>query len=137
LGYEGLAAAHYFSAFSTLLKTGELGDFHFTQRNRRPPKDPVNALLSYCYALLAKECSVALMGEGLDPWWGFFHQARHGRPALALDLMEPFRPIIADSVVITAINTGMVKPRDFLTNANSCALQPKGKKPSSQLGNSG
>lgn len=128
LGYEGQAAAHYFSAFSTLLKTGELGDFHFTHRNRRPPKDPVNALLSYCYALLAKECSVALMGEGLDPWWGFYHQARHGRPALALDLMEPFRPIIADSVVITAINTGMVKPRDFLSNANSCALQPKGKK---------
>lgn len=128
LGYEGQAAAWYFSAFSTLIKTGELGDFHFTHRNRRPPKDPVNALLSYCYALLAKECSVALLGEGLDPWWGFYHQARHGRPALALDLMEPFRPIIADSVVITAINTGMVKPRDFLSNGNSCALQPKGKK---------
>jgi CRISP-associated protein Cas1 len=128
LGHEGQAAAAYFAAFSTLLKTGELGEFHFTSRNRRPPRDPVNALLSYCYALLAKECSVALLGEGLDPWWGFYHQPRHGRPALALDLMEPFRPIIADSVVIPAINTGMVKPRDFLTNSNGCALQPKGKK---------
>lgn len=128
LGHEGQAAGAYFSAFSTLLKTGELGDFHFTSRNRRPPRDPVNALLSYCYALLAKECAVALLGEGLDPWWGFYHQPRHGRPALALDLMEPFRPVIADSVVITAINTGMVKPRDFLTNSSGCALQPKGKK---------
>lgn len=128
LGVEGQAAAAYFSAFSTMLKTGELGDFQFTARNRRPPKDPVNALLSYCYALLAKECAVALLAEGLDPWWGFYHQARHGRPALALDLMEPFRPVVADSVVLTAINTGMVKPRDFLTNANGCALQPKGKK---------
>ncbi|MBN8458284.1 MAG: CRISPR-associated endonuclease Cas1 [Verrucomicrobia bacterium] len=128
LGHEGQAAGAYFAAFSTLLKTGELGDFHFTSRNRRPPRDPVNALLSYCYALLAKECAVALLGEGLDPWWGFYHQPRHGRPALALDLMEPFRPVIADSVVITAINTGMVKPRDFLTNSSGCALQPKGKK---------
>lgn len=128
LGHEGQAAAAYFAAFSTLLKTGELGDFHFTARNRRPPRDPVNALLSYCYALLAKECAVALLAEGLDPWWGFYHQPRHGRPALALDLMEPFRPVIADSVVITAINTGMVKPRDFLTNSSGCAIQPKGKK---------
>jgi CRISPR-associated endonuclease Cas1/CRISPR-associated protein Cas4 len=128
LGTEGQAAGAYFSAFSTMLKTGELGDFQFTARNRRPPKDPVNALLSYCYALLAKECAVALLAEGLDPWWGFYHQARHGRPALALDLMEPFRPVVADSVVLTAINTGMLKPRDFLTNANGCALQPKGKK---------
>ena len=128
LGCEGQAAATYFSAFSSLLKTGEMGDFHFTSRNRRPPRDPVNALLSFCYALLAKECSVALMAEGLDPWWGFYHQPRHGRPALALDLMEPFRPLVADSVVLTAINTGMVKGRDFVTNANGCALQPKGKK---------
>ena len=128
LGTEGQAAAAYFSAFATMLKTGEMGEFQFTARNRRPPKDPVNALLSFCYALLAKECSVALLAEGLDPWWGFYHQARHGRPALALDLMEPFRPVVADSVVLTAINTGMVKPRDFVTNANGCALQPKGKK---------
>ncbi len=128
LGWEGRAAALYFSAFSSMLKTGELPEFHFGARNRRPPKDPVNALLSFAYALLAKECLVALWGEGLDPWWGLYHQARHGRPALALDLMEPFRPVIADSVVLTAINTGMVGPRDFIANANGCALKPNGRK---------
>ena len=127
-GWEGQAAAHYFAAFSGMLKTGELPDFDFTIRNRRPPKDPVNALLSFTYALLVKECLVALWGEGLDPWWGLYHRPRHGRPALALDFMEPFRPILADSVVITAINTGMVKPRDFITNSNGCAMQPAAKK---------
>lgn len=128
LGWEGRAASLYFGAFDSMLKTAELPEFQFTARNRRPPKDPVNALLSFAYALLAKECLVALWGEGLDPWWGLYHQARHGRPALALDLMEPFRPIIADSVVITAINTGMVGPRDFIANANGCALQASGRK---------
>jgi CRISP-associated protein Cas1 len=128
LGWEGEGAALYFSAFSTMLKTGELPEFGFSNRNRRPPRDPVNALLSFAYALLAKECLVALWAEGLDPWWGLYHQPRHGRPALALDLMEPFRPIIADSVVITAINTGMVGPKDFVVNANGCAMLPSGRK---------
>lgn len=128
LGWEGRAASLYFGAFGTMLKTANLPEFQFTARNRRPPKDPVNALLSFAYALLAKECLVALWGEGLDPWWGLYHQARHGRAALALDLMEPFRPIIADSVVLTAINTGMVSARDFVANANGCALLPSGRK---------
>lgn len=128
LGWEGRAAALYFSGFPSMLKTGDLPDFQFGARNRRPPKDPVNALLSFAYALLAKECLVALWSEGLDPWWGLYHQARHGRPALALDLMEPFRPVIADSVVLTAINTGMVGPRDFIMNANGCAMKPTGRK---------
>jgi CRISPR-associated protein Cas1 len=127
-GWEGHAAAQYFAAFSSMLKTGELPDFDFQFRNRRPPKDPVNALLSFTYALLVKESLVALWSEGLDPWWGLYHQPRHGRPALALDFMEPFRPILADSVVITAINTGMVRPRDFETNANGCAMKPTAKK---------
>ena len=127
-GWEGLAAAHYFAAFSSMLKTGELPDFDFTTRNRRPPKDPVNALLSFTYALLVKESLVSLWSEGLDPWWGLYHRPRHGRPALALDFMEPFRPILADSVVITAINTGMVRPKDFETNANGCAMKPAAKK---------
>jgi len=127
-GWEGQAAASYFAAFSGMLKTGELPDFDFASRNRRPPKDPINSLLSFTYALLVKECLVALLGEGLDPWWGLYHRPRHGRPALALDFMEPFRPIIADSVVITAINTGMIKPRDFVTNANGCSMQPSAKK---------
>jgi CRISP-associated protein Cas1 len=78
-----------------------------------PPRDPVNALLSFGYAMLAKECTVALLGEGLDPWWGLFHQPRHGRPALALDLMEEFRPLVVDSAVLTAVNTGMVTARGF------------------------
>lgn len=128
LGWEGRGAALYFASFQDMLKTGEFADFAFTARNRRPPKDPVNALLSFAYALLAKECTAALLGEGLDPWWGLYHQPRHGRPALALDLMEPFRPVIADSVVLTAINTGMVRASDFLTNANGCALEPSGRK---------
>jgi CRISP-associated protein Cas1 len=128
LGWEGEGAALYFGAFSSMLKTGELPGFGFGTRNRRPPRDPINALLSFAYALLAKECLVALWSEGLDPWWGLFHQPRHGRPALALDLMEPFRPVLADSVVLTAVNTGMVGPRDFVVNANGCALQAGGRK---------
>ena len=127
-GWEGQAAANYFAAFTGMLKTGELPDFDFASRNRRPPKDPINALLSFTYAMLVKECLVALLGEGLDPWWGLYHRPRHGRPALALDFMEPFRPIIADSVVITAINTGMVKPRDFIKNSNGCSMLPSAKK---------
>lgn len=123
-GWEGSAAALYFSSFTGMIKTGSITDFDFNCRNRRPPKDPINALLSYTYALLAKECSVALMGEGLDPWWGLYHTPRHGRPALALDLMEAFRPVLADSTVITAVNTGMVQPRNFVTNSNGCAMQP-------------
>jgi CRISPR-associated protein Cas1 len=123
-GWEGSAAALYFSGFTGMLKTGEINDFDFNARNRRPPKDPINALLSYTYALLAKECTVALLGEGLDPWWGLYHTPRHGRPALALDLMEPFRAILADSTVITAVNTGMVQSRNFITNSNGCAMQP-------------
>lgn len=127
-GWEGSAAALYFSAFTGMLKTGEISDFDFNARNRRPPKDPINALLSYTYALLAKECTVAVLGEGLDPWWGLYHTPRHGRPALALDLMEAFRPVLADSTVITAINTGMVQPRNFISNSNGCAMQPAARK---------
>ena len=102
--------------------------FDFNGRNRRPPRDPVNALLSFGYALLAKDCAVALAAVGLDPHWGFYHQPRHGRPALALDLMEEFRPLIVDSVVITAINTGMVQEGDFTTAANACQLSATGRK---------
>lgn len=127
-GREGQAAASYFSAFGSMLKAGDLPAFQFAARNRRPPKDPVNALLSFAYALLAKECVATLLGEGLDPWWGLYHEPRHGRPALALDLMEPFRPVLADSAVLTVLNTGMVGPSDFVSNANGCAMQPSGRK---------
>lgn len=129
LGLEGNVAARYFSQFAEMLKPRDFeSTWDFTSRNRRPPRDPVNAMLSFAYALLAKECTVALLGEGLDPYWGFYHQPRHGRPALALDLMEPFRPVLADSVVITAINTGMVNRRNFETAASGCAMNDGGRK---------
>jgi len=129
LGIEGNIAAIYFQHFAQMLKPRDF-DAHwdFTSRNRRPPRDPVNALLSFGYALLAKECTVALLSEGLDPWWGFYHQPRHGRPALALDLMEPLRATIVDSAVITAINTGMVQQKNFSRSAAGCILQPAGRK---------
>jgi CRISPR-associated protein Cas1 len=78
--------------------------------------------------MLVKECTVALLGAGLDPYWGFYHRPRHGRPALSLDLMEEFRPLVADSAVITAINTGMVGQGDFVTTAAGCALTATGRK---------
>jgi CRISPR-associated protein Cas1 len=103
-------------------------EWDFQARNRRPPRDPVNALLSFGYALLAKECTVALLAEGLDPWWGLFHQPRHGRPSLALDLMEEFRPLVVDSAVLTAVNTGMVSARDFVRSQAACVLNDRGRK---------
>jgi CRISPR-associated protein Cas1 len=127
LGAEGSGAAAYFRRFNLLLRS-PIGPFEFESRNRRPPRDPVNAMLSFAYAMLAKEVTVAIAAEGLDPWWGLYHQPRHGRPSLALDLMEEFRPVIADSAVITAVNTGMLGPEDFITAAGSCALRPAGRK---------
>jgi CRISPR-associated protein Cas1 len=102
--------------------------FDFTKRNRRPPRDPVNALLSFIYAMLLKDLVATLVGVGLDPYLGFYHQPRYGRPALALDLMEEFRPLVADSVVINLINNGEVRPADFITRAGACALTPHGRK---------
>lgn len=129
LGLEGALASKYFSRFSLLLQPRDFdAEWDFEARNRRPPKDPVNALLSFGYAMLAKECTVALLGEGLDPWWGFYHQPRHGRPALALDLMEEFRPVVVDSAVITAVNTGMVRNGDFTRAKAACILTDRGRK---------
>ena len=130
LGVEGNAARLYFEAFPALIRaTGgaELG-FDFTTRSRRPPKDPVNALLSFAYSLLAKDLAVTARGVGLDPFLGFYHQPRHGRPALALDLMEEFRPIIADSVVLSAINTGVVTTADFVRSSLGVSMKPEGRK---------
>jgi CRISPR-associated protein Cas1 len=139
LGIEGTAARLYFSEFAGMLKAGDnredvhLGGaagfrFDFTQRNRRPPRDPVNALLSLAYSILVKDLTITCYAMGFDPYWGFYHQPRFGRPALALDLMEPFRPLIADSVVLTAINTGMVGTSDFIRSGPSVALKPTGRK---------
>ncbi|MBX6361543.1 MAG: CRISPR-associated endonuclease Cas1 [Acidobacterium ailaaui] len=139
LGIEGSAARIYFGEFAGMLKAPAEGStahhgasldfrFDFTQRNRRPPRDPVNALLSLAYSLLVKDLTVTCYALGFDPYWGFYHQPRFGRPALALDLMEPFRPLIADSVVLTAINTGMVTPSDFIRSGPAVALKPGGRK---------
>ncbi len=131
LGAEGNAAARYFGAFPAMLSKWEDEHtlaFDFTTRNRRPPTDPVNAMLSYAYALLTRTWSVALTAVGLDCYRGFYHQPRYGRPALALDMMEPFRPLIADSCVIQAINNGEVRPSDFISAAGSVALTDDGRK---------
>ena len=132
LGTEGQAAALYFGQFSRMLKVpvptknGPNG-FDFKSRNRRPPRDPVNALLSFGYALLLKDCFSALCAVGFDPYCGFFHVGRHGKPSLALDVMEEFRAIIADSVVLTLINTGSLTHQDFLVWRDSCHLTENGR----------
>jgi CRISPR-associated protein Cas1 len=132
LGVEGTAARVYFEAFGALLKPpggsdDGLATFDFDGRNRRPPRDPVNALLSFGYALLAKDLTIALQAVGFDPYLGFYHQPRYGRPALALDLMEEFRPLVADSVVLSAVNTGAVHRHDFLRRGGAVALTPAGR----------
>ena len=133
LGIEGNAARLYFGDFGGMIKpdeeraAGEL-TFDFEGRNRRPPRDPVNALLSLGYSLLAKDLTVACYAVGFDPYIGFYHQPRFGRPALALDLMEPFRPLIVDSAVLTGINTGMVTEREFVRVGGSVALTAAGRK---------
>ena len=111
LGIEGNASAAYFGSFGFMLKEG-MG-FDFQRRSRRPPADATNALLSFAYALLTGDLMAAIQTVGLDAYVGFFHQLKYGKPCLALDLMEEFRPIIADSVVITLINNRRIKPEDF------------------------
>jgi CRISP-associated protein Cas1 len=131
LGIEGAAAARYFGAFKELIKRDPNDAsfaFDFTTRNRRPPTDPVNALLSYAYSLLVRTWTVTLTAVGFDTYRGFYHQPRYGRPALALDMMEPFRPLIADSSVLSAINNGEVRPSDFISAAGSVALTGDGRK---------
>lgn len=129
LGCEGNGASIYFRHFGRMLKPRDLStEWDFVNRNRRPPRDPVNAMLSFAYALLVKELTVAILAEGLDPWWGLYHRPRHGRPALALDLMEEFRPLIADSAVLSAVNTGMVAAKDFRTTQAGCVMQPEARK---------
>jgi CRISPR-associated protein Cas1 len=129
LGLEGQAAALYFSQFGRMLKAAPPGEgFDFLKRNRRPPRDPVNALLSFAYAILAKDCFSAVCTVGFDPYLGFFHAGKHGRPSLALDLMEEFRAVIADSVVLTLINTRAVTPGDFLTWRDACQMTDEGRR---------
>lgn len=133
LGIEGTAARLYFEAFGEMLKP-PAGDkeasaltFDFDGRNRRPPRDPVNALLSLGYSLLAKDLTIALQAVGFDPYLGFYHQPRYGRPALALDIMEEFRPLVVDSVVLSAVNTAVVKLPDFIRRGGAVTLTPAGR----------
>jgi len=129
LGLEGQGAALYFGEFGRFLRAQPPGHgFGFTARNRRPPRDPVNALLSFAYAMLAKDCFAAVCTVGFDPYHGFFHRDRHGKPSLALDLMEEFRPVIADSVVLTLINNEILTPNDFLVWREACQLTESGRR---------
>jgi CRISPR-associated protein Cas1 len=138
LGLEGNAARVYFEKFAGMIKSEETSGastngapgftFDFLRRNRRPPRDPVNALLSLAYSVLAKDLTIVCHAVGFDPYLGFYHQPRFGRAALALDLMEPFRPLIADSAVLSAMNTRMVTTSDFIKTGDAVALTPNGRK---------
>jgi CRISPR-associated exonuclease Cas4/CRISPR-associated protein Cas1 len=126
LGLEGEAAARYFRLFVTMLGEAarEFPAFAFEKRTRRPPADPVNAMLSLGYAMLTRTWHAVLSAVGFDPYLGFYHQPRFGRPALALDMMEPFRSILADSTVIQAINNGEVKSDGFFAAGPAVNLKP-------------
>jgi CRISP-associated protein Cas1 len=129
LGLEGAAAREYYRALASLLRgRGAAMTFDFARRSRRPPRDRVNAVLSFLYALLAKECALAVRRVGFDPLLGFFHRPRFGRPALALDLMEEFRPLIADSVLLTLVNGGRLTPGDFVERAGAVTLTSSGRR---------
>ncbi len=132
-GFEGHAAALYFGEFRHTLRSAQADDerflsFDFTRRNRRPPADPVNAMLSFAYTMLARTWTMTLAAVGFDAFRGFYHQPRYGRPALALDMMEPFRPLLADSVVMQVINNGEVHPDDFVSAAGAVNLDASGRK---------
>ena len=114
-GIEGEAAATYFSVFNELIRGP---GFVFGGRVRRPPTDPVNAMLSFAYSIIAQECASALAGVGLDPYVGFLHKDRPGRSSLALDLLEEFRAAWADRFVLTLINRRQFQPEDFVTEAS-------------------
>lgn len=145
LGIEGAAATQYFQQFSGMVKVGDdlaapserpaekdakqlAFNFNFANRNRRPPTDPVNAMLSLAYSLLSKDCALAALAVGFDPYIGFFHQPRFGRPALALDLMEEFRPLIAESTVLSCINNRVVTEKDFVRAGQAVNLTAPGRK---------
>lgn len=143
LGIEGAAASLYFQQFNGMVKIAdELAtehnptkdskqlafNFNFTNRNRRPPTDPVNAMLSLAYSMLSKDCTLAALAVGFDPYIGFFHQPRFGRPALALDLMEEMRPLIAESTVLSCINNRVVMEKDFVRAGQAVNLTAPGRK---------
>jgi CRISPR-associated protein Cas1 len=127
-GHEGQAAAIYFEHFAGMFKTPIANEFDANGRQRRPPPDPINAVLSFAYTMLAHECVSALRLARLEPTLGAFHTCRPGRPALALDLMEPFRPLIADSVAVSSFNRGELTEGHFLRTAAGCAMTDSGRR---------
>ncbi len=124
LGIEGAGTGIYFSVFSRLLRE----DWGFTGRERHPPKDPVNALLSFGYVLLMNQVASAVRIVGMDPYVGFLHSSQYGKPALALDVMEPFRPLIVDSVVLTLLNNGVLRRSDFREELGTWWLTDDGRR---------
>lgn len=141
LGIEGNAAARYFRHFRQMisperrcqpgpdgLATDMLWGFDVERRSRRPPADAVNAMLSYAYSMLARTLAVTLTAVGFDAMRGVYHQSRYGRPSLALDMMEPFRPLLADSTVLMAINNGEVGIDDFVRAAGAVNLNERGRR---------
>ncbi len=127
-GHEGQAASLYFSHFSGMFKSDIGNEFNANGRQRRPPPDPINATLSFAYSMLTHECTAALRVARLEPAIGALHTSRPGRPALALDLMEPFRPLIADSIAVTAFNRGELKEGHFQRTAAGCSFTSAGRK---------
>jgi CRISPR-associated protein Cas1 len=145
LGIEGAAASQYFQQFSGMVKVADdlpglteqsstehagpaAFNFNFANRNRRPPTDPVNAMLSLAYSMLSKDCTLAALAVGFDPYIGFYHQPRFGRPALGLDLMEEFRPLVAESTVLSCINNRVVTEKDFVRAGQAVNLTAPGRK---------
>lgn len=127
-GLEGAAATAYFGVFDQLI-LGNKAVFHFTTRSRRPPMDPVNALLSFAYSLLSHDCASSLESAGLDSYVGFLHRDRPGRSSLALDLMEELRPCIADRFVLSCINNRIFQKSDFDYRENGAVfLNEKGRR---------
>jgi len=124
LGLEGAGTAFYFGVFGRLLK----GDWGFQRRQRRPPRDPVNTLLSFGYVLLMNHVASAASVVGLDPYVGFLHSSQFGKPALPLDVMESFRPLVVDSVVLTLLNNQMLAKQDFEEKLGAYRLTDKGRR---------
>jgi CRISPR-associated protein Cas1 len=128
-GHEGNGGRLYFGAFSKLIGDAQLRErFDLEGRNRRPPRDPVNALLSFAYSMLSREWVTACRAVGFDPFLGFYHAPRYGRPSLALDLMEAFRPLCADSAVVRALNNGEVGAADFVERMGAVNLNDGGRR---------
>jgi len=124
LGLEGAGAAQYFRVFPLLIN----GEWGFNRRQRRPPTDPINALLSFGYSLLTNQAASAVNVVGLDPFVGYLHSSQYGKPAMALDIMEPYRPLIVDSTVITLINNGMLTHDDFAEEMGAWRLTNRGRR---------